>query len=87
MRKRQAVRPSPAGSPRGVSISALITALRSDGATMRASQVWRTPGLSWVGTQVRVRIAWPWLNRYGRRPPAVCCGVSHCRAAASGRVA
>ena len=32
------------------------------GATMRASQVWRMPGLSWVGTQVRVRIACPWLN-------------------------
>ena len=61
MRKRVAVRPEPAASG-APTASALITTLRSDGAVMRASQVWRTPGLSWVGTQVRVRIAWPWLN-------------------------
>jgi hypothetical protein len=51
---------------------------------MRAVQVWRMPGLSWVGIQLRLRIASPWLNRYGFFLPAVWAGVSHCRAAPSG---
>ncbi len=42
------------------------------------------PGLSCVGIQVRVRIAWPCENRYGCVFPAVCEGSSHWRAAAFG---
>jgi hypothetical protein len=29
----------------------------------RALQLWRMPGLSWVGIQLRLLIDWPWLNR------------------------
>ena len=63
MRKRKARRPSPAASPSGVSRSPDITTMSGVGAVIRASQVWRMPGLSWVGIQLRLRIAWPWLNR------------------------
>ncbi len=44
-------------------LGALITAVRPAGTRMVASQVWRIPGESWVGIQVRFSIAWPWLNR------------------------
>ena len=58
---------APAG-PGGLAVRASaarrdITTLSGAGAVIRASQVWRMPGLSWVGIQVRLRIAWPWLSR------------------------
>ena len=65
MRNRKAWRPVPAGTPFGVSRSPDITTISGVGAVIRASQVWRMPGLSWVGSQVRLRIASPWLNRSG----------------------
>ena len=39
------------------------------------------------GIQVRVKMDWPWVNRNGWRPPAVCSGSSHCNASASGELA
>ena len=56
-------RPPATGVPSGVSASALITARNGVGTTMRARYVWRMPGLSCVGIQVRVRIAWPCEKR------------------------
>jgi len=38
---------------------------------MRAAYVWRMPGLSCVGIQVRVKIGSPCEYKYGRFPPAV----------------
>ena len=65
MRKRQACVPSPAASPRGVSMLGAHHRAQILGRDDAGLQVWRMPGLSWVGIQVRVRIAWPWLNRIG----------------------
>jgi hypothetical protein len=31
------------------------------GTTIRAVQLWRMPGLSWVGIQLRLLRGWPWL--------------------------
>ena len=65
-------------------LGALITAVSGAGTVILASQVWRIPGESWVGIQLRLLIAWPWLNRKGCVLPAVCSGVSHCSALLSG---
>jgi hypothetical protein len=45
----------------GVSFSPLITAVMPAGTTIRAVQLWRMPGLSWVGIQLRLLRGWPWL--------------------------
>ena len=54
---------SPAASPAGVSRSPDMTTLSGSGALIVALQVWRMPGLSWVGIQVRLSVGWPWLRR------------------------
>jgi hypothetical protein len=53
------LRPSGVSTPSGVSCSALMTARRSRGTVIRAEYVCRTPGVSCVGIQVRVKIASP----------------------------
>ena len=42
--------------------------------------------MSCTGTQLRAWIAWDWLNMYGRTPPAVIDGSSHCSPVAVGAV-
>ena len=39
-----------------------MTAVRPAGTRITASQLWRIPGESWVGIQLRFSIAWPWLK-------------------------
>ena len=79
--QRSAVQVLPAAS---ATRSPLITAVSCRGTAILASQVWRMPGESCVGIQLRLRIASPWLNRKGCFLPAVCAGVSHWSAFASG---
>ena len=40
-----------------------ITAVSGLSTLILASQLWRMPGESWVGIQLRFSIDWPWLNR------------------------
>ena len=40
-----------------------MTAVIPAGTWIVASQLWRIPGESCVGIQLRFSIAWPWLNR------------------------
>ena len=62
MRKRKARSPPCVIGSRGLA-ARYITAVSGSGRVILASQVWRMPGLSWVGIQLRLWIAWPWLNR------------------------
>ena len=64
-----------------------MTASSSGGVRIVASNVRRTDGVSWIGTQLRAWIAWDCENRNGWRFPAVCAGASHWRPEAPGRVA
>src|SRR5688500_14747033 len=72
--KRYTESPAESVSLAVLTFSALMTARIPAGAWIVASYVCRMPGLSCVGIQVRVRIAWPCVNRKGSFLPAVCAG-------------